>query len=196
MARKPPTKGRTRGKKTAPAAAGPVPHDHNKPSPDEMTDEQRQKLFFNHQNAYKAALDDKKQADADFKNICKMIKAEGSNLSDIKLSLMEPAKFEQKVRDEVEAYQRVARWTGSPIGTQLSLLDEPDRTPGDERAFEAGKIAGMKGEDCKAPFAQHLPQAGKWREGWHAGQAVIVERFKQTPDRGDGAEFDEAPALH
>jgi ribosome modulation factor len=178
------TKKKTTRKKTAPAANGPVPHDHNSQRPEEMTDEQRQALFFNHQKAYAKALAEKKEADADFKNTCKLIKAEGSKISDIKLSLLEPEKFEAQVRDEVESFQRVARWVGSPLGTQLSLIDEPDRTPGDERAFEDGKRAGMKGEDCKAPFANHLPQANKWREGWHAGQAVVTASFKQAPDRG------------
>jgi ribosome modulation factor len=174
----------TRKKKTAPAANGPVPHDHNAKRPEEMTDEQRQALFFNHQKAYSKALAEKKEVDAEFKNVCKLIKAEGTKLADIKLSLLEPEKFELQVREEVESFQRVARWVGSPLGTQLSLIDEPDRTPGDERAFEDGKRAGLKGEDCKAPYAAHLPQANKWREGWHAGQAVVTASFKPTPDRG------------
>jgi ribosome modulation factor len=193
MAKRPATKAKGQGKPRkaraakVPSANGPVSHDHNKPTPRELTDEQKQKLFFVHQKGYKAALEVKQKADADFKNKCKTIKADGIAVSEIKLSLMEPEKFEARVREDVESYSRVARWLGSPIGTQLQLLDEPDRTPGDDRAYEDGKRAGMRGEDCKAPFAQHLPQANRWREGWHAGQAVVTDRFKETkdePDRG------------
>jgi hypothetical protein len=61
------TKKKATRKKTAPAANGPVPHDHNSQRPEEMTDEQRQALFFNHQKAYAKALAEKKEADADFK---------------------------------------------------------------------------------------------------------------------------------
>lgn len=178
-------KGSKNKPKDVPTSAGATTADHNAIRPGELTDDQKQALFWQHLKTYEKALDAKKQADADLKNACKLIKSEGTKLSDIKLALMEPEAFEAHVRSEAESLIRVAKWLGSPVGTQFTFFDEPDRTSSDEKAFADGKRAGLAGEDCSPPFAKHLPQAGRWLEGWHAGQEVVLKGFKPTPEPDD-----------
>ena len=178
--------GRPKGSKNkpndVPASNGSVTADHNVVRASELTDDQRQALFFQHKKQYEKALEAKKRADADLKNACKLIKEEGSSLDEIKLALMDPAAFEKYARDRAESLIRVAQWLGSPVGTQFALFNEPDRTSSDEKAFNDGKRAGFAGEDASPPYAKHLPQAGKWLEGWHAGQAVVLAGFKPKVD--------------
>lgn len=178
--------GRPKGSKNkpndVPASNGSVTADHNVVRASELTDDQRQALFFQHKKQYEKALEAKKRADADLKNACKLIKEEGSSLDEIKLAMMDPAAFEKHVRDKHESLIRVALYVGSPVGTQFKLFDEPDRTPVEEKAFADGKRAGLAGEDASPPYAKHLPQAQQWMAGWHAGQEVLTKGFKQKPD--------------
>lgn len=63
---------------------------HNGGPKIELTEEQRQALFFNqHLPKYKAALAQKKAADAHLKNVCKIAKAELGDtvIGDIKLAI-------------------------------------------------------------------------------------------------------------
>lgn len=175
----------SRNKTKAPTASGVVESDHNVVRPGELTDDQKQALFWQHKKQYERALEVKKAADADLKNVCKLIKAEGSSLDEIKLAMMDPAAFEAHARDKAQSLIRVAKYVGSPLGTQFALFDEPDRTPGDEKAFADGKRAGLAGEDASPPFAAHLPQAQKWLEGYYVGQEILLKGFTPTPAAED-----------
>ena len=174
-------KGSKNKPKAVPASNGAVTTEHNDVRPGELTEDQKQALFFQHKKQYEKALEAKKTADAALKNICKLIKAEGSRLEEIKLAAMDADAFEAYARDKAESLIRVARYVGSPIGTQFSLFNEPDRTPGEDKAFADGKRAGLAGEDASPPYAKHLPQSSKWLEGWHAGQEVVLKGFKPAP---------------
>ena len=167
--------------KDVPTSTGAVSTAHNAIRPNELTDDQKAALFFAHQRQYEKALEAKKAADAALKVVCKQIKAEGTSLDEIKLAQLSPEVFEAQARANVERTQRLARWLGMPIGTQLSLLDGPDRTPATDKARADGKRAGLAGLDCNPPFAANLPQAQFWLEGYHDGQAVLAAGFKQAP---------------
>lgn len=77
--------------------------------------------------------------------------------------------------------RQIALWFQHPIGTQTELFDV-DRTPVIERAFEAGKTAGMAGKDCKSPHAENTEQGQKWIEGWQLGQTAIFNIKKTETD--------------
>ena len=171
-------KGSKNKAKDVPAAEGGVTTEHNSIRPAELTDDQRAALFFQHSRQYDHALEAKKAADAALKHVCKLIKAEGSSLAEIKLATLEPGVFDARVRAEVERAQRLSRWLGLPIGTQLSLLEGPDRTPATEKAYADGKRAGLAGGDASPPFAAHLPQAQDWLRGYGEGQEVLMKGFK------------------
>jgi hypothetical protein len=82
--------------------------------------------------------------------------------------------------EERRAEIEVARFLNHPIGTQPELpLVMEDRTPGVDRAFAEGEIAGAKGVVCTAPYAVASPNEQAWIKGWHQGQETIMSAFKK-----------------
>lgn len=186
--------------KTVPTSNGEVSSTHNsKPhvAKEPLSDDQLRALFFNHKSQYEKALEAKKKADATLKVVCKQIKAEGTKLDDIKTAIrLEEPEGEAELRAQIEREIRVARWVGLPLGTQLSLLDEIDRTPIDERAFEEGKRAGLKGQVASPPSSYAGDTMQKWMDGWSAGQAVLFEKgptkaANQVQRDDDAKDFDQ-----
>jgi len=160
-----------------------------------LNDEQEHALTQHHSEKYKKLLELKKTAAANLKNGCKLAKAEGVSLKQIKEYIdYQTEEGQERLREDLARKQKVARWAGLPVGTQINFLEEIDRTPIDERTREDGKRAGLKGEKCEAP--RHVPGnlISAWVEGWTAGQAVLAARITQQKDE-DSREFDdELPA--
>lgn len=148
----------------------------------ELTDDQRQALTRQHKKKYIDLLDAKKKADADLRNLAKVIKADlGDNgLLMVKLLIqLDTDDGEANFRAEMEAKAMAARWAGMPIGAQGNLFDE-DRRPVGERAFEEGKAAGLEGKDPKPPYAPGEAHE-EWMRGWHDGQSVLASGFGAGP---------------
>ena len=160
-----------------------------------QNEEGRQATFYRHTGEYEKALEKKKAADAFFKNTCKTIKTEGTQIEDIKtaIQLKDPA-GSAIIRDAIERQLRVARWMNAPVGTQFSILDEVDRTPIDERAYEAGKRAGLAGEPATPPRSYTGELITKWTEGFNEGNSVLAQGIKEmnaVQRASDADEFDE-----
>jgi hypothetical protein len=184
-------------KQQAAAGDGPAPDSRNvptgKPPQASLTEDQQAALFFNHTTTYKKFLERKKTADAEFKNACKLIKAEGTSVEDIKTGIqLESDGGNERLQAEIERKLRVARWQGAAVGTQFSLLDE-DRTPSVDKAKADGKRAGLKGESATPPSHHGIAQQNAWLEGHADGQQVLLARVQQQKDR-DAKEFDQKPA--
>ena len=191
-------KGSPNKPKNIPAADRAVNADDNKPAPkadkpkapkgptvskEPLTDEQEHKLTAHHATVYENKLKAKKEADAAFKNACKIAKSEGVSLKQIKEYLLyQTEEGVEKLREDLARRQKVARWAGIPVGATINFLEEIDRTPIDERTFDDGKRAGMRGDKCEVP--RHIPGnlISKWTEGWQAGQAVLASKFQPTED--------------
>jgi len=80
-----------------------------------------------------------------------------------------------------------------PPGEQGSLF--PDRRPADEKAYDAGKQAGLEGKNPEAP-AGYEPT--KWMEGWHEGQRIrrddlqaAMEKINSTMLQDNDPGFDD-----
>lgn len=144
-----------------------------------LNDEQRQALHLNqHVPAYQRALDAKKRADADLKNVCKLIKSEGGSVEDVKLTLqLQTPEGEEAFRSKMARQAEVAAWNG--VGVQLDLMSAKDM-PAEDRAFGEGKRAGMRGEPARPPYDPSVPQYKRWMEGHSEGNAVLAsEGFKK-----------------
>lgn len=149
----------------------------------ELTEDQKRALAFHHKGQYSRALAEKKEADAKFKNMCKSIIAEGTAIDDIKSMLsLEKDGGEEVLRADIERMMKVARWMGAHIGEQFDLEEAiADRRTVDERQFTEGKLAGMRGETCVAPYTG--PGGQHWTRGWHEGQAALVSALELTKAR-------------
>lgn len=170
-------RGRPAGSKNKPKI---VPANTNAPAPppanhNELSEEQLQGLMFRHKERYEHLLGLKKVADKSLKDFCKIIKADlgDGGLDDIKVAIqLETAEGEARFKERMERQARVARWMGLDLGTQGSLFGE-DRRPGEDKAFEEGKRAGMSGKERRPPtYDPSSPQARAWLKGYDAGQEV------------------------
>jgi ribosome modulation factor len=182
MARPKGSKNKARTKSDVPGAAGVAGVGHNsKPEPKaELTPDQQRALFLQHKDHYAVALAAKKKADADLKNVCKVAKAEGFTAEQIKAAIaFETPEGEAKETAKLKQILQAAAWVGAPIGTQLAMFDEPDRTPSVDRAFDEGKQAGLQGLVRKPPYSPEVPQHDAWMNGWYEGQKAITPGNQQ-----------------
>ena len=182
--------GRPKGSKNRPKSeteSSPQPRpattDHAKAaSKTDLTDDQLHSLTAHHSQHYAKALAAKKLADAAFKNVCKLAKAEGVSVDDIKTYIdLDSEEGQARLRAKVEAAARIARWKGASLGTQFSLFDESETN-----SFQAGKEAGMAGHAAKAPAGRDV---NEWMRGWQVGQQANLARIKQQKQE-DADEFD------
>ncbi len=165
-----------------------------------MTEDQLQALGYHHKSKYEQALAAKKETDAKFKHVCKVAKADGVSVDDIKLLIkLDTPEGEASLRAELQRQLQVAGWAGSEIGTQFSFADIPDRSPLVERAAAEGKRAGMKGESLNNPYTGDAAEA--YAQGWHDGQAALfsVRELSEAraaaetlSEEGEGEEGEEA----
>jgi ribosome modulation factor/uncharacterized protein (UPF0335 family) len=144
---------------------------------EKLTDEQQRVLFVQHVvkiERLKAELDAAtSDIKAAIKDAYKIAKEESCSKKDIDFALRL-----RKNPDDEEVEQRrreaqIAAWVNHPIGTQPDLFagDGVDRTPSVEKAYEAGKMAGLEGAVCSPPHADNTEQGQRWLQGWHDGQA-------------------------
>src|SRR5207245_2956036 len=121
----------------------------------------------------------------------KLIKAEGTKLSDIKTAVsLEAQDGEAELKADIEAQLRVARWMGAPVGTQFSFLDEG--MPAGGMAYDEGKRAGLRADDrSSVPHPAGTPQYDRWFDGYDAGQAVNLSKIQQSRE-DDARAFDAA----
>ncbi len=143
-----------------------------------LTDEQRQALHLNqHVPQYAKALEIKKKADADLKNVAKLIKAEGGSVNAVKLTLaLRTPEGEAAFRARLAEEHEIAVWNG--VGVQVDLFADA-RQPADDKAYDAGKRAGMAGETAKPPHDPSTSQFKRWMDGHADGQAVLSKGFGQ-----------------
>lgn len=138
--------------------------------------------FKSHIPDYERALQAKKDADANFKNVCKRIKSEGGDIEDVKLSIqLRTPEGEKKFKALIERQRRIAEWSNLPIGQQGWLLDNDPRSI-EEKAFADGEYAGLNNVDAKPPYDPSSPGHDAWMKGWHKSQQTLAAGFKPTSE--------------
>lgn len=182
-------KGSTNKKKAnggVPAADRNVTHHDNLASQEPLTDDQLEALTNQHVQKYEKALAAKKLADADLKNACKIAKADGVHLADIKAYIdAKTEEGQERLREQAERIARMARWF--EFATQASLFGEDeDPAPVGNKSYRMGKEAGMNGEKAEVPT--HCDHE-TWMQGWHAGQAQMASLGISQLQPKEGDEF-------
>lgn len=176
---------RTKGNGKQPAAKTAAPAGAGK---NELTDEDRQNLFFHHRRAYDAKSAALEAAKADFKKVCNLAKGElGKNaVRDIKASIeLESEGGEAKIKERIEAEFRIARWMAVPLGAQTDLFT--DRTPAVDRATAEGLRDGKLGNDRNNTYTKGSPQWAAYDDAYRDGQSAIAKWGKAR----DAAAFDQ-----
>jgi ribosome modulation factor len=157
-----------------------------------LSEDEKRALFLKGLAELEVSLGKKNEVVADIRNQRKRILSYGFEAFEIDYALRlrkdEDAGMAERRRKEAQ----IARFMNHPIGTQLDLVDEIDRTPAEDKAFADGVVAGACGESCKSPFAPGLPQDQKWIEGWQQGQADLASGFKKLDVESDQEELEAA----
>lgn len=168
------------------AAAGPGHNSENgKPK---LTADEMRSLFLTHRtswNEWKAKLAVVEKIERDTKAA---LKADGFTVKQMQIadSLL-TVKGEAKITGEVKDRLQVAMWVGHPMGAQLDLFEQPDRTPSVDRAYDNGKMASMQGNPAKPPHAPETEQYRHWLAGYHDHQRELMGGFKAPAGGSDAS---------
>jgi hypothetical protein len=170
---------RERKLKTKPNVPGARGHNSGDDWPVRTANEERE-AFLVHRTAWNN-LEAKR---AVFKKLEKdtkdALKADGFSVKQMQIADdLTTERGEQKIEAEVSDRLKVARWIGHPMGAQLDLFEQPDRTPIVDRAFAAGKTASMENKPAKPPHSPDTEAYRAWMQGYHSHQREIVLGMKE-----------------
>ena len=167
-----------------------------------LTDEQRRDLFFLHMGAYRKALAKKKEAAAEFLNVCKIAKTDGVNPKDIKFAVALSGDDGEMEERRARQYE-IAAWLGLPYGAQADLFDKM----GDiENAEEDGRQAGLQDIPPSPPASDPI-LTQSYMTGYHDGadrrKALLAKMNEEEQPEGEAVlirngkpvdeDFDELP---
>lgn len=161
----------------------------------ELSEDQRQALFFQHKRQIAALKEKVGSATSDLRNAYKVAKAEGFPKKDFDFAF----KLEDDADDEAISERRrqaeIAKWLGHPIGTQADLFAETsiDRRPISETSYEEGKRAAMNNEVLKPPHGAGTEAYTRYVEGWHEGDAIRASLAKEQEDGASLLRMNEEP---
>lgn len=155
--------------------------DHDRVRIEDLNDDQHLGLMLQHAGKIASAETRLKAAQDEVKKARDLARGElgVGALHEIKLyARLQTEEGQETLRKSVEMQARIARWSGMPTGHIEDLFPTEDRATAHEKAFDAGKRAGLAGEDRRPP--KHLPgeAAQHWLRGHGEGQEVLAAGFK------------------
>jgi hypothetical protein len=161
-----------KSEKDIPAAAGPVTSKHN----EDGDANAKQAGFLHHRSSWNGLQAKKKALEKIEKDVKAALKADGYLVQEMVVAdQLATLKGELKVTGDVRLRLRVAKWIGHPMGAQMDLFAQVDRTPAVDKAREDGKRAAMEHKRASPPHAPGVPQYTAWLEGFHAEQERQVK---------------------
>ncbi|MCA0032724.1 hypothetical protein [Mesorhizobium sp. B263B2A] len=180
--------------KAAKKSAAPAGEGHN--SSGDTADLDRKVLFHINRQNWLKALAAKKAADAALKNVCKVVKSDLGEFGMTQIKDYEKAQTPEG-KAELQAKQAATRqamaWAGIPVNTQLDML--VDLAPLEERAYQDGLDAGLRGDTLSNPFNPLSAEGQAFEKGWHDGQGALFAGIKKKEEaasdeliHGDGHE--------
>jgi hypothetical protein len=175
-------------KRSAPGAAAVQDGmEHN--SKDARTADEIQKGFLQHRQEWNRWMAKAKVLGKLEKEVKANLKSDGYTVKQMQIAdqLLGSPQAEAKVQGEVTDRLQVAQWVGHPMGAQMDLFAQPDRTPAVDRARAAGKIASMEDKPRKPPHSPETEQAAAWYAGYDAHQHDLHKGFKKTKPDGNGS---------
>lgn len=183
---------RSRGKpKTDPAAPGGAAVGDNsaKRNSDEMGE-----AFRSHRSSWNGWKAKRAVVDALERDVKAALKSEGFTVKQFEIAdQLGTLKGEAKVTGEVRDRLKVALWIGHPMGAQLDLFEQPDRTPVVDRAYAEGKAASMNDVAAKPPHAPDTEAYRAYMAGFHdhqrelAGGIKAPRSFEESKAHGETA---------
>lgn len=154
-----------------------------KPTPEALSDQQRQALLFNHRRKLTPLLEAESQAKAAVKKAYELAKKEGIPKQDLKLAMqLETDEGIEAAKNDLERTNRIARWLG--VAKQLDLFGDKETQV--QRHFEDGRRAALNDQPARPPGHLGTKDAGTWLEGHSAGRTSLNEsRIRDMAPLGD-----------
>lgn len=143
---------------------------HTKPTPEVLSDQQRQALLFSHKRKLVPLLNVEKNAKAAVNTAYEIAKKEGLPKRDLKLAIsLESEEGIEAAKNDIERTHRIARWMG--CGKQLDFFGDKETIK--QRHYEDGRRAALNDEPARPP--SHLGQADAqtWLEGHASGRTQL-----------------------
>lgn len=136
----------------------------------ELTAEERKALFFDHYRPIAAQLEVVKSAQAEYKRLRKLAKADKIALWEIDYALKcAEVEDESIIPDRLKREAEIAAWFALPVEYQPDMFGDFQREPGEDRARREGRKAGATGEGSN-PYDENSPLGRAWAEEWAAEQ--------------------------
>ena len=164
------------------AAKAPKPNGgkaHNTAAASDSRDaDQIKQGFLHHRQIWNQITARQKVLDQQWKEVKAALKADGYKVIQMQIAddLAGSAKAEAKVHAAVLDRLQVADWTGHPMGKQLDLFTQPDRTPAVDIAATKGKQDYMEGKSAKPPYDPSTPQYASYMEAYGAAQTAALRK--------------------
>lgn len=183
--------GRPKGSKNKPAKTASKPdrkkkgQKTQKPTPEALSDQQRQALMFSHRRKLVPLLEAEKEAKAAVKKAYELAKNEGVSKKDLKLAMqLESEEGIEAAKNDLERTNRIARWLG--VAKQLDLFGDKETRA--QRHFEDGRRAALNDLPRSPPSHLDTKDANIWLEGHSAGRTSLNEsRIRDMGPLGDAA---------
>lgn len=137
----------------------------------EMTPAERKAIFFDHYRPIAAALDEVREAQAVYKKLRKLAKADKIALWEIDYALKcAEVEDENILPARIKREAEIAAWFALPVDYQPDMFGDFSREPSVERARREGRKAGATGIGSN-PYDEHTELGRAWAEEWDAEQA-------------------------
>lgn len=168
----------------------------------ELTPEERKAIFFDHFRPIAAQLEKVKEAQAEYKRLRKLAKADKIALWEIDHALKcAEVEDENIIPDRIRREAEIASWFALPIEYQADMLGDFEREPGEDRARREGRAAGATGKGSN-PYDENSALGRAWADEWskeqkkarEALQAAMEKRNANSDDTGEPGFPDEEAA--
>lgn len=149
----------------------------------DLTPAERAALRMHHVRRLLEIADRMKPILEERKSARSLAKAEGFKLSEIdaaiRLATMDDTDiFVAEIKELIEIAKA---FNALPPGEQGDLF--PDPRPLDEKAFDEGKVAGLKGLNPEPPHDTGSQAGQAWLRGWHEGQRIMREELQSAMEK-------------
>lgn len=154
-------------------------------------DPDKRALFLKDKDDYAKAKERLNKAQQAVRALGKVIKADGFTMRQIKLAIqLETPEGEADFKALIANDLLAAQYAGAPIGSQLSLFIEPDRTPAVDMAADEGQRDALEGNPAKPGYAPSTPQYQSYLDAYHSETERRVKEgigsdVKPNPSRAD-----------
>lgn len=140
-------------------------------------DPDKRALFLKDKDDYAKAKERLGKDQAVVRLIGKTIKSDGFSMRQIRLAIqLESPEGEAEFRSLIANDLLAAQYQGAAIGSQLQLfLEDKDRTPSVDLAYDEGVRDCIAGKTAKPGFAPDTAQAARYLEGYHDETARRVK---------------------